>query len=56
MILLNIGDLRSSLAKGLGVSGGIDNLEIAFIDISEGGPELRRAFDKFETLDVGLRV
>lgn len=56
MILLNIGQLKRSLAKGLGVRGGTSNLEIAFIDVLDGDVGTRRAFSKTETLDVGLRV
>jgi hypothetical protein len=56
MILLNIEQMKSTLARGLGVRGGETNLEISFIGMSDEDAALRRAIPKTETLDIGLRV
>ena len=53
MVLVNIGTLRSLLADELDIPGGESNLEIAYIDASDGE---RRVLPRTESLEIGVRL
>jgi len=53
MVLVNIGTLTSLLADELDIPGGESNLEIAYIDASDGK---RRVLPRTESLEIGVRL
>jgi hypothetical protein len=53
MVLVNIGTLTSLLADELVIPGGESNLEIAYIDASDGK---RRVLPRTESLEIGVRL
>ena len=53
MVLLNIGILKSSLDADFDIPGGESNVEIAYIDVSDGG---RRVLPRTEFLEIGVRL
>jgi hypothetical protein len=53
MVFVNVGTLTSLLADELDIPGGESNLEIAYIDASDGK---RRVLPRTESLEIGVRL